>query len=86
MNELLAFGREGVDADGRIVRDVAEGPVDLGVGGHAALAEGLDDSIEADLAVHLVVDDGGLCWASRGRRAQLRLLPETGPSVMLKSA
>lgn len=70
LDELLAVRRKGVDVNGGIVSDVAQGLVDLCVGRHATLAEGLDDAIEADLAVYVGVllglvdgvDDGALCW------------------------
>ena len=68
LDELLAVWGERVDVDGGVGCDVAESLVDLGVGGHAALAEGLDNAIEADLAVDVGllvglddgVDDGAL--------------------------
>jgi len=49
LDELLAVGGELVEVDWGVCIDVVESFVDLGVGGHAALAECFDDAVEADL-------------------------------------
>jgi hypothetical protein len=51
LDELLAVGGELVEVDGGVGVYIVEGFVDLGVGGHAALAECFDDAVEADLRV-----------------------------------
>ena len=49
LDELLAIGRELVNVDGRVVEDIVESLVDLGVVGHATFAEGFDDAIQTNL-------------------------------------
>lgn len=77
LNETLSIVREFPGIDGGVSEDVGEEPVALLVAGYARLAEGLDDAVEAKLAVNVRslsllvnrVDDGHLEGQQSTRQA-----------------
>ena len=78
LDQLLAIVGELPGVDRGVLENVCEGAVDLLVGGHAGLAEGLDDTVKAELAVDIGslgllvdgVDDGALGHDQSARHDQ----------------